>query len=1083
MRRLGVFLLGTVLSFSQILYAQQISESEAKDKALSFFNSRPSIANDGARRTPARGGADANVQLAYKATDGTNNFFYVYNNGENDGFVIIGGDAVAHEILAYVPQGHFNYDSIPDNVKWWLGEYAKEISVVKKMKPQTRPTSAPNRTTQLGNTPSVQDLFTDIPDLITTKWNQREPYNKAIPAIHYSNGDSVIPPTGCLPTALAQIMNYWQWPTTGVGSYSYTVDYSYCGYDGLLPATFSADFGNTTYDWANMADKYYMGTNSQAQIDAVSTLMYHVGVADRTQYTPDGSGAPGTEEAMNALKQYFGYSDRIKTLYRHDYLDDEWEEIIYYELLAGRPVYYESHDESDGHAFILHGYSANYKMFSVNWGWGGNWDGYFKITGTNYAYFVNDENYKVNDATHAICIRIEPNNITHSNSFSNVGDTIVVNGIRYDLIGPLSKTVEITFAPNNPFFYKGELTIPETIVYNGETYTVTKIGNSGLSGRQLEKLHLPNTLRSIARRGISGQEAIKELQLPESVEMIGSECFLGMENLITITLPGQLPYIPKSCFGECHRLKTVTLPSSIQALGEYSFWRCTSLDLLISKAVKVPAHYTYHELFDLDLSGKVLAVPQEAIDDYKNDPEFGRWGRIVSLDSISAHFGELITIDDVQYEVLAYGNTMSSVGYVGNRKDTLIIPSSVVYDGVKYSVKKIEHSAFEQLNKVSTITIEEGMEEIGINAFRYSRISSVCLPSTLRVIQPDAFGECNVLKSVYLPNGITTINSGAFQNCSQMKSFEMPNSVVNIGDIVFTDCNNLEYIKLSSSLTELTWLTFAGTKIKSICIPSGVTYLGDGTFSGCNSLKAMICYAKEVPRVRGDDIYPIFPSNIAQGTLYVPAGSVSAYQSAPGWQNWGTILPIVPVDSIHLDNISIEKNAFDTITIQVFPSNVTAGQIFYSSSNPKIAKIDHNGIITTVGPGEATITAETMDGKTATCTVTVTSSRYITVTSSDETMGTVTGSGKYEYGSNVTIKATPNDGYVFSKWNDDNTDSERVITVVDNVTYTAYFAPANETGLNTQQEKTEVKIKIFDKKNKIIILRNGKRFSITGVEL
>ena len=127
MRRLGLFLLGTVLSFSQVLYAQQISESEAKRKALSFFNNRPATTNNGVRRTPARGGTDANVQLAYKATDGTDILFYVYNNGDNDGFVIIGGDAVAHEILAYVPQGHFNYDSIPDNVKWWLGEYAKEI--------------------------------------------------------------------------------------------------------------------------------------------------------------------------------------------------------------------------------------------------------------------------------------------------------------------------------------------------------------------------------------------------------------------------------------------------------------------------------------------------------------------------------------------------------------------------------------------------------------------------------------------------------------------------------------------------------------------------------------------------------------------------------------------------------------------------------------------------------------------------------------------------------------------------------------------------------------------------------------------
>ena len=473
---------------------------------------------------------------------------------------------------------------------------------------------------------------------------------------------------------------------------------------------------------------------------------------------------------------------------------------------------------------------------------------------------------------------------------------------------------------------------------------------------------------------------IKALQVPESVEMLGEQCFSGMPDLVDAKLPSQLPYIPHYCFWFCGSLETIILPASIKALGYYSFYDCPSLSALISNAVEVPSHNTtpgYTAAFDQNLSGRVLAVPQVSIDDYRNDSIFGLWGSIVPIDSIPAHFGERFTIDDIQYKLLASGEGVSAVGYVGDGKDTLIIPSAIIYDEVTYPVKAIGSSAFKQLQNVETIIINEGVEEIGAFSFQNSWISSVILPTTLNSIKTHAFFNCQMLKSVYLPNGVTTIELWAFNGCWQMKTFEMPNTVVNIGWGVFSGCDNLEYIKLSSSLTELPSNLLWRTKIKSIVLPSGVTNIFNGCFAECDSLNTMICYASTPPIVEIDNGLPVFPQNINRGTLYVPADFVSAYQSAPGWQDWGTILPIVPVDSIHLEDISIGKMLFDTISIQVFPSNVEEGQIFYSSSNPKIAKIDKYGIITAVEVGETSITAETMDGKSATCTVTITPSPYI----------------------------------------------------------------------------------------------------------
>ena len=984
-----------ILLFASLLglcaFAQTVSEPIAHSRAAAFFANQAQQAPGAIRDTPT---ANNQLSLAYTSQKNGNTCFYVFNRGENGGFVIVGGDAVAHEILAYVPQGHFNYDSIPDNVKWWLEEYAKEISAVKKMKPQARPTLAPRRSALLGETTSVEDLFTDIPDLITTKWNQTAPYNVAIPAIHHTNGDSIISPTGCVPTAMAQIMNYWHWPVTGVGSYSYTLDYGTLdewsagvnpgAFDGLLPATFSADFGNTTYDWANMAD-VYDGTNSQVQIDAVSTLMYHVGVAGYTLYGPGGSGG-GMDRTMEALKQYFRYSNRMTYLNRGDYLDDEWEEIIYSELSAGRPVYYES----NGHAFILHGYSANNKMFSVNWGWGGFMDGYWKITGTDYAYFVNDKNVNMDFTSHAICIRIEPVNIVHPNNFSYVGDTIVVDGIRYDLIGPLTKTVEVTYAPNGEIIYEGELTIPDTIVYNNEKYTVTKIGRYGLASggggfgemswggiTALTELHLPNTLRSVAYGGLRACE-IEVLQVPERVEMLGQECFSGMTNLKNITLPSQLTYIPNNCFTACERLEKVDLPATIRALGNMSFCFCPSLYTLVLNAIEVPTYITSENTatFDQDLEDKLLVVPQAAIDDYRNDSVFGRWGRILSLDSLPAHFGETFTVEDIQYKLLVSGNEVFAAGYVGGDRDTLIIPASIVYDGVSYSVKEIGPRAFNDL-RIDNLFIENGVRRIGEKSFQGSWMSSVYLPPTMEIIKNFAFGNCQSLKTVNLSNGITTISDEAFAGCWRMKSFAMPNSVANLGAFSFWCCDSLKFIKLSSSLIELPSNAFHRTKIGSIVLPPTIAKINSGCFYECYSLNTMICYSPIVPHLEEENGWTVFPSNVTQGTLYVPSESISAYQSTPSWQNWGTILPIIPVDSIHLEDISIGKMLFDTVRIQVFPYNATEGQIFYSSSNPKIATIDRNGEIITLEVGEVTITAETMDGKIATCIVTVTPSPFV----------------------------------------------------------------------------------------------------------
>jgi len=210
----------------------------------------------------------------------------------------------------------------------------------------------------------------DVDSMVTTLWNQSKPYNNLCPAYLGANKY----PTGCVATAMAQIMKYHSYPEKGEG---------YNGYS-FTPTTgtgvyLSADFSDTYYDWANMIDIYSDEAGyTDEQATAVATLMYHCGVAVSMQYTPSGSGAL-MAEAATALRNNFSYNENIGIHYRDYYSDKEWMKLMYEELDNGRPVLYAGTDASSGgHCFVIDGYDDN-GLFHVNWGWGGNDNGYYDL--------------------------------------------------------------------------------------------------------------------------------------------------------------------------------------------------------------------------------------------------------------------------------------------------------------------------------------------------------------------------------------------------------------------------------------------------------------------------------------------------------------------------------------------------------------------------------------------------------------------------------------------------------------------------------------------------------------------------------
>ena len=286
--------------------------------------------------------AGASYELAY-STRG----IYVFNR-PTGGFIVTSADTAGAPLLGYSNEGSFDADNIPSNMEWFLDSYTDQIAAA-----AAEGMEYSYEADSYGRTP--------IEPLIQNHWNQSGPYNDLCPEV---NG--VVCPTGCVATAMAQVMQYWQYPAQGTGSISYT----------WRNETLSYDFSGDTYDWDNMTYEY--GEEStEAEKSAVARLMLACGMATKMNYGPSASGSNYYNAAAGMLK-YFGYDRAMNCLDRDFFTADAWAEMIYAELEAGRPVLYSGANSRSGHAFVCDGYQGE-NYFHINWGWGGKSDGYFLL--------------------------------------------------------------------------------------------------------------------------------------------------------------------------------------------------------------------------------------------------------------------------------------------------------------------------------------------------------------------------------------------------------------------------------------------------------------------------------------------------------------------------------------------------------------------------------------------------------------------------------------------------------------------------------------------------------------------------------
>ncbi len=287
------------------------------------------------------------------------------------GFIIMPTDDRVNPVLAYSFDSPFPEELHP-SVRYWLDGYNTQlIEIVERDLPL--PTDEAWERLLTTTPPATPKLLTNIPAMLTTRWNQSEPYNRQCP---YDSNYHTRAVVGCVATAMAQVMKYWNHPSCGTDSHSYFHDSNY--------GTLSANFANTTYIWEYMPN-FISFANRSYEINAVAKLSYHCGVAVEMSYSPEGSGAytinygnPNMPSSENALKDYFRYDRSLHGEQRYYYNDSIWRNMIDTDIVAGQPILYTGHDQSGGHAFVLDGADTNGR-YHFNMGWGGYGDGFYTI--------------------------------------------------------------------------------------------------------------------------------------------------------------------------------------------------------------------------------------------------------------------------------------------------------------------------------------------------------------------------------------------------------------------------------------------------------------------------------------------------------------------------------------------------------------------------------------------------------------------------------------------------------------------------------------------------------------------------------
>ena len=696
------------------LQAKRITQWQAQQQAYSFWG----------KQMPQKAKAKSRTATTASPSDA----YYVFNN-DAGGFVIIAGDDAVTPVLGYTSTGSFDAENLPDGLKDLLKSYERQIAALGD--------------SYQANQTATRAAFTGEKLLNTAKWNQDDPFNKYTPYKY---------PVGCVATAGAIVMKHHGYPAKGTGSHSYT-------WNGK---TLTANF-ELGYDWANMPAEYDVTT--AAAFDGVARLMSDLGVAVEMQYNKDGSGAY-IGDLVTALQKYYGYSKLSHLMAIEDVGAEAWNGRLRDEIDANRPVLYAASDPAGGgHAFVIDGYKD--ESFSVNWGWGGYCDGFYKIGALNPESVGKPTGDKYNVGQSAV-FGMQPSDGTEKVSgmgfLTNVGELQMLNmnitdvkkgqnGVIFSApignTGDQPYTGEAAVALMNA---KGEMR--EIVSSSSQTF------NNLSRGSYYPYLSFSFVSTVDAEPGDYLAIVAKEKGSSEYIELYN-------QNFERLRLPAT-GYVPRT-----YEIRTKVGEGA--TIKQAETWYNPSTNFYNGKPV-IGAYYCYYLTLDAGIANCCVELNGELVNDINlgtDQPNSFRGIEPVYTLEVKTYrnYQEKDTTINLMgagtlKQALANGNPDYFVyrnikvnGEIDKRdfdelashyfKSIDLSGAKVVaYDG--YKADMVPDYAFENNAYLEHFKMPAGVRELGFNVFKSTKLKEIDLPETIEEFGSNTFNACFELKDVYM---------------------------------------------------------------------------------------------------------------------------------------------------------------------------------------------------------------------------------------------------------------------------------------------------------------------------------------------
>lgn len=424
MRHLSLILVFTF--FFSALFADEISPNQARDLAANFYRIQNGLPS-------------SQITLIEEQTYQGRAVIYTFQINQNDGYIIVSGDDQAYPILGYALKGQYVVENQAPQFSSWIEKYYNEI--VSIINADVEPTSEIISAWEKFTNEETQNhaLRSSVGPLVNLGWDQSPNYNADCPFDPQYNDRTV---TGCVATAMAMIMKFWEYPAQGSGFHSF---------NSQNYGTLSANFGNTSYDWSAMPAQL---TSANAEL---AKLMYQCGVSVEMSYGVGQTGgsaayvvnaaSPILHCSEYAYKTYFGYdASSVSGILRQNYSDQQWVNLMKTELDEGRPMQYAGIGSGGGHTWVCDGYDNN-DMFHMNWGWSNQNDGYFFLNSLNPSNLGTGGGSGGFNSTQQVIVGIKPpggNNPPAPASLSVSSFISVLPGSIIDFASPFDVYAEVS---------------------------------------------------------------------------------------------------------------------------------------------------------------------------------------------------------------------------------------------------------------------------------------------------------------------------------------------------------------------------------------------------------------------------------------------------------------------------------------------------------------------------------------------------------------------------------------------------------------------------------------------------------------